>query len=204
MITLAFDTATATATVAVAREDDVLAERRSVPVRVLREIDDALADAGAGREDIGRLVVGTGPGSYTSLRMGLVTARTLAFALGVPAAGVSTLDALAAGTPGAVPVLDARRGEVFTLVDGAPRVLAPEDLDVVSGGTYVGDGALRYRAVVEAKGGSVPADDDDAHVPLARHHIRLAHAFGDAEQLEPLYLRVPDAELALREGRLRV
>jgi tRNA threonylcarbamoyladenosine biosynthesis protein TsaB len=203
MITLAFDTATATATVAVAREDDVLAERRSTPVRVLREIDDALAEGGAEREDIDRLVVGTGPGSYTSLRMGLVTARTLAFALGVPAAGVSTLDALAAGTPGAVPILDARRGEVFSLVSGEPRVLAPEDLDVVSGGTYVGDGAVRYRAVIEAKGGTVPPDDD-AHVPLARHHIRLAHAFGDAERLEPLYLRVPDAEVALREGRLRV
>jgi tRNA threonylcarbamoyladenosine biosynthesis protein TsaB len=203
MLTLAFDTATATATVAVAREDDVLAERRSTPVRVLREIDDALAEVGAERGDIDRLVVGTGPGSYTSLRMGLVTARTLAFALGVPAAGVSTLAALAAGTPGAVPILDARRGEVFTLVGGEPRVLAPEDLDVVSGGTYVGDGAVRYRAVIEAKGGTVPADDD-AHVPLARHHIRLAHAFGDAERLEPLYLRVPDAELALREGRLRV
>jgi tRNA threonylcarbamoyladenosine biosynthesis protein TsaB len=203
MITLAFDTATATATVAVAREDDVLAERRSTPVRVLREIDDALAEVGAEREDIDRLVVGTGPGSYTSLRMGLVTARTLAFALGVPAAGVSTLAALAAGTPGAVPILDARRGEVFTLVGGEPRVLAPEDVDVGSGGTYVGDGAVRYRAVIEAKGGTVPADDD-AHVPLARHHIRLAHAFGDAERLEPLYLRVPDAELALREGRLRV
>ena len=203
MITLAFDTATATATVAVAQEDDVLAERRSTPVRVLREIDDALAEVGAERGDIDRLVVGTGPGSYTSLRMGLVTARTLAFALGVPAAGVSTLAALAAGTPGAVPILDARRGEVFTLVGGEPRVLAPEDLDVVSGGTYVGDGAVRYRAVIEAKGGTVPADDD-AHVPLARHHIRLAHAFGDAERLEPLYLRVPDAELALREGRLRV
>ncbi|MDQ4019363.1 MAG: tRNA (adenosine(37)-N6)-threonylcarbamoyltransferase complex dimerization subunit type 1 TsaB [Actinomycetota bacterium] len=203
MITLAFDTATATATVAVAQEDDVVAERRSTPVRVLREIDDALAEVGAERGDIDRLVVGTGPGSYTSLRMGLMTARTLAFALGVPAAGVSTLAALAAGTPGAVPILDARRGEVFTLVGGEPRVLAPEDLDVVSGGTYVGDGAVRYRAVIEAKGGTVPADDD-AHVPLARHHIRLAHAFGDAERLEPLYLRVPDAELALREGRLRV
>ncbi len=204
MLTLAFDTATATATVAVAREDDVLAERRSTPVRVLRVIDDALAEAGVDREDVDRLVVGTGPGSYTSLRMGLVTARTLAFALGVPAVGVSTLDALAAGTPGAVPVLDARRGEVFTLVRGKPRVLAPEDLDIVAEANYVGDGAVRYRAVIEAKGGTVPADDEDAHVPLARHHVSLAHGFGDAERLEPLYLRVPDAEVTLREGRLRV
>ena len=135
--------------------------------------------------------------------MGLVTARTLAFALGVPAAGVSTLDALAAGTDG-LPVIDARRGEVFTLVGRVPRVLAPEDLDVRRGAVHVGDGAVRYRGVIEAKGGTVPPDDDDAHVPWARLHARLATAFGDAERLEPLYLRVPDAELAVREGRLRV
>ena len=203
MITLAFDTATDVATVAVVGDGEPLSERRSRAVRVLREIESALAESGVAREAVDRLVAGTGPGSYTGLRMGLVTARALAFALEVPAIGVSTLAALAAGAPGATPVIDARRGEIFTLVAGGPRVLAPEDLAVQDGGLYVGDGAVRYRPVLEARGGVVPPDDDDLNVPWARHHATLADGPG-AGPLEPLYLRVPDAELAVREGRLRV
>ena len=70
--------------------------------------------------DLGGLVVGTGPGSFTGIRIGLAAARGLALALGLPVAGVSTLDALAAGLPGALPVIDARRREVFALRDGEP------------------------------------------------------------------------------------
>ena len=61
--------------------------------------------------------------------MGLVTARTLSFSLDVPVAGVSTLDALSTGAPGAVPLIDGKRKEVFTLVAGEPRCLAAEKLD---------------------------------------------------------------------------
>lgn len=204
MLILAFDTASHVATVAVARDEEVLAERRSRPIRILQEIDSALDEAAVERAAVTHLAVGTGPGSYTGLRMGLITARTLAFALGVPAAGVSTLEALAAGTPGAVPLLDARRGEIFVLEDGIPGVLAPEDFSVTSGSLYVGDGAVRYRRLLEDQGGTVPDDESDAHIPWARHHAALAADFGPAERLEPLYLRVPDAEVAVREGRLRV
>ncbi len=204
MTILAFDTATDVATVAVVRDGEVLAERRSRAIPILHEIESALAEAGVERGAVERLAVGTGPGSYTGLRMGLITARTLAFALGVPAAGVSTLDALAAGSPGATPVIDARRGEIFTLQDGQPSVLAPEDLPVVPGSLYVGDGAVRYRGVLEDRGGTVPGEESEAHVPWARHHAALAADFGSAERLEPLYLRVPDAEVAVQEGRLRI
>jgi tRNA threonylcarbamoyladenosine biosynthesis protein TsaB len=137
------------------------------------------------------VVVGTGPGSFTGLRMGLAAARGLALALDVPVAGVSTLEALAAGAPGAVPVVDAGRREVFALVDGEPRVLAPAELDP---GLLVGDGALRYRSVLEERGATIPPDDDERHVPRARHHAALATEFGPADSVEPLYLRVPDAE----------
>ena len=196
MLTLAFDTATDVATSALVRDGDVLGERGSRAVRILADVQSLLADEGLTTESIDRLVVGTGPGSYTGLRMGLITARTLALSLGVPTAGVSTLDALAAGTPAAVPVVDARRGEVFTLVDGEPACLAPEDVSVEPGRTYVGDGAVRYREILERAGGLVP-EDDDAHVPWARHHAALATNFGPADRIEPIYLRVPDAERSL-------
>jgi tRNA threonylcarbamoyladenosine biosynthesis protein TsaB len=204
VLTLSFDTATDVATVALVRDEEVLGERRSRALRVLADAGELLEDAGASIDDVEAVVAGTGPGSYTGLRIGLVTARALALSLGIPAAGVSTLDALAAGTPGAVPLIDARRGEVFTLADGEPRVAAPEDVTVVPGLAYVGDGAVRYRAVVEAGGGVVPDDPSDAHVPWARYHAALATELGPPDRLEPIYLRVPDAELSLRSRRLRV
>jgi tRNA threonylcarbamoyladenosine biosynthesis protein TsaB len=204
MVILAFDTATDVATAALVRGGEVLGERRSRAARILVDVEELLAEAGLEPEAVEGIAVGTGPGGYTGLRMGLVTARTLAFSLGVGVAGVSTLDALAAGSPGAVPVLDARRGEVFTRVNGSgPAVLAPEDLRIEKGRTYVGEGAVRYRTLIEGRGGAVPPDESDVHVPWARHHAALAGEFGPAELAEPLYLRVPDAERARREGRLQ-
>ncbi|MGH3037635.1 MAG: tRNA (adenosine(37)-N6)-threonylcarbamoyltransferase complex dimerization subunit type 1 TsaB [Gaiellaceae bacterium] len=184
------------ATVALVRDGDVLGERASRAVRVLEDVEELLGGAGLRSADLEGLVVGTGPGSYTGLRMGLITARTLAFSLGVPVAGISTLAALAAGAPGAVPVIDGRRREVFTLLEGEPRCVAASDLPVEAGRAYVGDGALGYRAQIEAAGGSVPPDEADEHVPWARHHARLAREFGAADSVEPIYLRVPDAERA--------
>ena len=109
----------------------------------------------------------------------------------------STLDALAAGAPGAVPVIDGRRGEVFTLESGVPVVRKPEALVVEAGRTYVGDGAVLYRAELEARGAEIPGDDDQRHIPWARHTAALARDFGPADAAEPIYLRVPDAEKAL-------
>jgi tRNA threonylcarbamoyladenosine biosynthesis protein TsaB len=193
MLILAFDTATDVATSALVEDGEVLGERTSRAVTLLEDVDALLRQAGARTGDIQGLAVGTGPGSFTGLRVGLATARGLALALGVPMAGVSTLDALAAGAPGALPVIDARRGEVFVL-QGEPRVLAPEDLDVEAGTVCVGDGAVRYRSVLAAKGAEIPPDGDDRHVPRARFHAQLARDFGPAELVEPMYLRVPDAD----------
>jgi tRNA A37 threonylcarbamoyladenosine modification protein TsaB len=130
--------------------------------------------------------------------MGLITARTLAFSLGVPVAGVSTLDALGAGAPGAVPVIDGRRREVFTLLHGKPSCVPAADLPVEAGRGYVGDGAVRHREQIEAAGGTVAPDDAREHVPWARHHASLARDFGPAEAVEPIYLRLPDAERAVQ------
>lgn len=198
MLILAFDTATDVATCALVRGEDVLGECNTKAVHLLNDVDELQQKAGTTPDEIEGIVVGIGPGSYTGLRMGLVTARVLAFSFGVPVAGVSTLAALAEGAPGAQPVIDARRGEVFTLEDGLPVVRAPEDVRVEKGCHLVGDGAVRYREVLEDRGAEIPQEESDLHVPWARHHVTLAESFGPAENAEPIYLRLPDAERALR------
>jgi tRNA threonylcarbamoyladenosine biosynthesis protein TsaB len=196
VLTLAFDTATNVATSALLEDGKLLGERTGTPARLLEDVDDLLASADAEPSELRRIVVGTGPGSFTGLRMGLAASRTLAFALDVKVAGVSTLEALAAGAPAALPVIDARRREVFTLIDGQPVAAPPDDLgnSLLQGRVCVGDGAVRYRDVLEAAGAEIPPDDSELHVPRASVHARLARDFGPAELVEPIYVRVPDAD----------
>ena len=196
MLTLGFDTATDVATSALVRDGETLGERTSRAVAVLAGAHDLLAAAEASPRDLSALVVGTGPGSFTGMRIGLAAARALALALDLPVAGVSTLAALAAGSPEAVPVVDAKRGEVFTLVGGEPTCVRPEDLELEPGTVCVGDGAVRYRAVLERAGANVPPRESDVHVPRASLHVSLARDFGDADLVEPLYVRAPDADRA--------
>ena len=176
---LAFDTATSfgavcgTSTGARAR-----AERAG---DVLAAIDGVVDDPA----EIERIVVGRGPGSFTSIRIGLAVVRSLALTLRIPVAGASTLDAFADG----MPVIDARRGEVFA---PGPIVCRPEELEV-EGRTLVGDGAVRYRGVFEAAGAEIPPDHDPAHLPDPLLLLDRAGAFGPAELVEPLYVRDPDA-----------
>jgi tRNA threonylcarbamoyladenosine biosynthesis protein TsaB len=196
VLILAFDTATDTATSALVWDGEVLGELTSRPVSVLEDLDALLRRGGVRDSQVEGIAVGIGPGSFTGLRMGLVTARALAFAWDVGLAGVSTLDALAAGAPEATPVIDAKRREVFSLQDGEPVVLAPADLQVEPGRSYVGDGAIRYRDDLERRGGMVPPDASELHLPRARFHAELARDFGPPEQVEPMYLRIPDVDRA--------
>ncbi len=196
-LVLAFDTATPVATSALLRDGDVLGERASRAAAVLADADELLRGAGFAPGDLDALVVGTGPGSFTGIRIGLAAARGLALALGIPVAGVSTLAALAAALPGARPVIDARRREVFTLVDGEPVACRPAELGFEPGAVLVGDGAVRYRPELEAAGAEIPPDRDLAHLPRARFHALLAGDFGDADLVEPIYVRAPDAEKAI-------
>jgi tRNA threonylcarbamoyl adenosine modification protein YeaZ len=152
-----------------------------------------LARAARATSDISQIVVGCGPGSFTGLRIGIATARGLALGLGVPCFGASTLEALAAGAPGALALIDARRGELFAIGEGgAAAVVQPADVvaRIAPGTLCVGDGALRYRAALEAAGALVPADDDAWHAPRA---VALAARAGGAAP-EPVYVRRPDAE----------
>lgn len=191
MLVLAFDTATDVATSALVRDGDVLGERTGSAHALLEDVDELLAHASARAADLDALVVGTGPGSFTSTRMGLALARGLGLALEIPGAGVSTLDALASTQPGAFPVIDARRGEVF--VPG-PRAVPPDDLDLEPGTVCVGSGAVRYRTALERLGAEVPPDDDERHLPQASLHAAIARDYGDLDGVEPIYARIPDAE----------
>ena len=176
---LAFDTATSFG--AVCGVSTGARERAERAGDVLAAVDRLVDDP----SDIEGIVVGRGPGSFTSIRIGLAVARALSLALDVRVAGVSTLDAYRGG----LPVIDARRSEVF--VPG-PTVCRPEELDV-AGRLLVGDGAVRYRELFESAGADVPPDDDPRHLPDPMLLVERAGAFGDAALVEPLYVREPDA-----------
>jgi len=193
VLILAFDTATSIATSALVREGTVLGERTTTPVRVLEDVDALLREAGVSARELDALAIGIGPGSFTGVRMGLAAARGLALSLDIPVAGVSTLEALAAGAPDAVPLIDAKRQELF-LEQNGEIVALPVAAFEAPRRTCVGDGAVRYREHLERTGAEVPPDDSELHRPRARFHVQLARDFGPAELVEPVYVRAPDAE----------
>ncbi|KRD44421.1 tRNA threonylcarbamoyladenosine biosynthesis protein TsaB [Cellulomonas sp. Root930] len=216
MPVLALDTSAA---VAVALTDDsgvVLAARSDAQQRHHAEllapmIADVLAEAGVDRRELTSVVVGTGPAPFTGLRVGLVTARTLALALGIPVHGVPSLDAVALQASRVLPAgtevlvaTDARRREVYWALY---RLVAPGEIEVLAGpevaaaadvaadprtagAVAIGRGALLYPDVL--RGGPTTGLLDPDPAELAR--LALARtAAGEELGTEPLYLRRPDA-----------
>ena len=227
---LGIDTATASAAVAVSRGEELVDERSAGPAPagrprhaavLLEEVEQAVMAAG-GWDAIGLIAVGVGPGTFTGLRIGISTARALAQARELSLAPVSSLAALARGIDGPEPerprlaAIDARRGEMFAALHGPggapvwePFVAAPEAVaerlsSLAVSPLAAGDGALRFREQLEAAGAKVLPDADKAHLVAARHVCALAAGVRPVrpEQVKPIYLRRPDAEV-WRERRQR-
>ena len=211
MLILALDASTPVTTVALAREEgrEVLAEvsttGRGASETLLPAIHDALDLAGEELGSVDRVLAGVGPGTFTGIRIAAATARALSAGTGVALSKNSTLAALAAPAVSCsgdvLAVLDAKRGQVFArgYSEAGPTTgiycVKPEDLLVKGAPILVGDGALRYRGVLSDLG-RIPPDGSPLHKVTAAGHIISADlAIVGPEDLVPIYVREPDAEV---------
>ena len=156
----------------------VLGERTTTPFACSRRRRAARARRASSRATSTRSPSGSARAASRACAWASPSARGLALALDVPVAGVSTLDALAAGAPGAVPLIDAKRREVFTQHDG--EVVALPGGGLRGAGTHVRRGRCDPlpRRTSSEPAADVPPDDSELHVPRARFHAQLARDFG--------------------------
>jgi tRNA threonylcarbamoyladenosine biosynthesis protein TsaB len=205
------------------RDDPDVRQRPGHATRLLPLANDLLVEAHIDWPELERIAVGIGPGTFTGLRIGIATARGLAWSLGVELVGVSSLRALAHGAVAhdadeqaqcVLAAIDARRGEVFVAAyegaqeliasqavppDGVAELLRSAAIDTQAGRwRALGDGAILYRETFERAGLYVAEDG-------CEHHRIQAHAICElGEQVSaggkpvlPDYRRRPDAEIAL-------
>ena len=198
---LAFDTATPLVSVALHDGERVVVEHSSEqPMKHGEHLAPLIArcmeEAGVVRQDLTAVAVGVGPGPFTGLRVGVVTARTLGFVLDIPVYGVCSLDAVALEVVGGgtahdsfLVATDARRKEVYLASyvgghrDGDPRVVRPAD--AATDRVVVGRGATLYPEAFR----NAAAPEHPSAVVLC--DVVLRERF-DLLGPEPLYLRRPD------------
>jgi tRNA threonylcarbamoyladenosine biosynthesis protein TsaB len=223
---LGLDTATPATAVALLLEDGGIYEARDEAEPdtrghhtecVLGLARTLLEQAGIEWSDVDHVAVGLGPGGYTGLRIGVATAAGLARALGASLSGVGTLRALALPVAGAtaLTILDARRGELFAAAYAAdvellaPCVVVPAQLATLAFEASelpllaVGDGALAHRSLLDEAGIAVAPAGSVLHRVGASAICRLAaaRALDGGASVVPMYLRLPDAEIALRGAK---
>jgi tRNA threonylcarbamoyladenosine biosynthesis protein TsaB len=223
MIVLGLDTATPATVVGLrladgrtlqGRDDPDARQRPGHATRLLALANDLLVEADIDWQEVERIAVGIGPGTFTGLRIGIATARGLAQSLGVEQVGVSSLRALANGAgknaPRVLAAIDARRGEIFIAAyDEGQELIAPQA--VSPGGMAellksaaidtqterwlaLGDGVIAYREAFERAGVHVGED----HRIQAHAICELGEqASAGREPVLPDYCRRPDAEIAL-------
>ena len=216
---LGIDTATAASAACVIRSDghhfevapdpDRLQQRPAHAAELMPAVREVVERAGLEFGQLDAIGVGVGPGSFTGLRIGVATARALAHATGADLRPVSSLAALAAGidAPVKLPLIDARRGELFAALyedreqRWAPFAAPPEELvervrEARAPARAAGDGAVRFRGVLEAAGIPVEPAGSSAHVVRGLHVCRLAVSAPatSPEAVVPDYVRLPDAK----------
>lgn len=230
---LGIETSTYSGSIAVVEENSILGEYyfNIGPVhteKLVPSIDWLLSELGMDKSDLSGVAVSLGPGSFTSLRVGLSTAKGFCYSLGIPLIGVSSLKALAMNVPFAeyniCPVMDARKGEVFTALFSYKNgelerimddtVVSPEGLvDLIKDSTiFLGDGAILYRDYLEDNlGTGIMFSPININFPRASN-LALSeigkfkedrdnkYVLDGIMNLAPHYLRKSEAEIS-KEGR---
>ena len=227
-VVLAFDTATAATVVGLSVDGNLVGqladrpgsgERPNHAERLLSLCDHVLAEAGKRWEDVDRIGVGIGPGTFTGLRIGMATARGLQQGCRSALVAISTLEAISLPARAAYPelrvaaVADGRRSEAFVACwspDGLltldAQAVGPQQLSAAIGAdgdpaVAVGDGAILFRGSLEEASITVPDDDSPLHQIDAASLCHLASTGDPADSgiLTPNYVRRADAEIALEK-----
>jgi tRNA threonylcarbamoyladenosine biosynthesis protein TsaB len=207
MIVLGLDTCLSSCSVAVLDGERVIASAREVMARGHQErlapmAQAVMAEAGLAFDQLDRVAVTVGPGSFTGLRVGIAFAKGLALALDRPAVGIGTLEALACEADGLVfPAIDARRGQLYlqAFEDGR-ALMAPDALSAETAAARIAELSMGRPCALVGSGAALLAEFmPSARIVAAegadaRHVARLAAARTPAP-LKPLYLRAPDAKL---------
>lgn len=224
MLILGIESATPQVGCAIGGHEGVIASSHSAQGRrhaesLVPSIEFTCDQAGVSLDEIGLVAVDIGPGLFTGLRVGIATAKAIAFAQRIPMIGVSSLDLLAFPVRFTsrliVATIDARRGEIYYALyrqvpGGVQRVSdysigAPEDLasELMAQGEeaiILGDGARRYHEEL-SEVHDVEIVDSGHTYPSAASLVQLAHAqalreeFTSIDAISPMYLRKPDAEI---------